>query len=61
VLARPSDPAHWADALAGILRDPEAAAARADAARRHARTALSRERMVHDYALLFEQLVRGPK
>lgn len=61
VLARPSDPAHWADALAGILRDPEAAAARADAARRHARTALSRERMVHDYGLLFEQLVRGPK
>lgn len=56
LLATAGDPQAWAQALAAVLRDPESAAARAAQAREHARTALSRERMVRDYVALFDEL-----
>ena len=56
LLAQAENPQAWADALATLLRDESASAARAQAARAHARTALSRQRMVGDYAALFDEL-----
>jgi glycosyltransferase involved in cell wall biosynthesis len=59
VLAGAGDPVAWADALAMVLKDPGGAAERVEEARLHARTELSRERMVRDYGALFEALVNG--
>jgi glycosyltransferase involved in cell wall biosynthesis len=56
LLAKAGDPRAWADALATLLLDDAGTEARANAARAHARVALSRQRMVDDYAELFEAL-----
>lgn len=55
-LARAGDPQSWADTLAALWRQPEATAEKAAQARAHARVALSRERMVNEYAALFDEL-----
>jgi glycosyltransferase involved in cell wall biosynthesis len=55
-LARAGDPQSWADTLAALWRQPQATAEKAAQAREHARVALSRERMVNEYAALFDEL-----
>lgn len=52
-------PDAWADALAAVFQNPEAATERAVRARAHAREHLTRARMVQDYAALFERLAAG--
>ena len=51
------DPEAWADALAAVWQQPQASAERASQARAHARQHLTRERMVQDYAALFDRLM----